>query len=299
MSAVLNLATGWLHFLALTVSLGAVACRWVLLRRGVFDGDDALAEARRTAARLGVFTGLALVVSFGLIFARQLAEFRDPFVPLWEDVGLLVRGTSWGTTWAIGAAAAFLLPPAFALAARGRSTGWVLATALALGLGVVPGLMGHANSGEMRALTLPADVLHVWAVGAWIGGLATLLTLEATRGAAPDGRTPSYLPDLVPRFSPMAITSVVVLGATGLLASWAHLPSVASLWTSSYGRLLMVKLALVAVVLALGAVNFRRLTPRLGEEAGRSAMRRAATIEFLVANVVLAITAIFVRTPPM
>lgn len=299
MSSGLSLVIGWLHFLSVTLALGAVAGRWVLLTPRTLSDAGLLAEARRTAARLGTAAGLALVVSMGLIFARQLTEFRDPFSPVSGEVRLLLGGTPWGTTWLLGTVAAVLVPVAFGWAARGRRGGWSLASILALGFGAFPALTGHANAGDLRGLTLPADILHVWAVGAWVGGLAVILTLEITRGATHDPEAFSYLPALVPRFSPLAVTSVAVLGATGLLAAWIHLPTVGSLWTSAYGRLLLLKLALVGVVLGLGAINFKRLTPRLDDEAGRSTMRRAATIEFLVANLVLAITALLTRTAPM
>ena len=50
-----------------------------------------------------------------------------------------------------------------------------------------------------------------------------------------------------------------------------HLDGVGALVSTGYGRLLLVKVVLVGAVLALGARNFKRLTPKLGEAAGRSA----------------------------
>jgi len=85
----------------------------------------------------------------------------------------------------------------------------------------------------------------------------------------------------------------------GLFASWVHLDGVGALVTSAYGRLLLLKLALVAGVLALGALNSKRLTPTLGAPAGRSAMRRSATLGFALANLLLAVTAVLVRASPM
>jgi putative copper export protein len=187
----------------------------------------------------------------------------------------------------------------FRLAARERGGAWWSATVAALALGTFPALTGHANSGDLRPLTLMADTLHVWAVGGWIGGLALVLFLERRRRREGGAGAPSLLPVLVPRFSLLAMGSVATLAATGLFASWVHLDSVGALFMTGYGRLLLLKLALVAAVLALGAVNLKRLTPRLGESAGQEAMRRAATLEFLVANVVLAVTAILVRVSPM
>jgi copper transport protein len=92
--------------------------------------------------------------------------------------------------------------------------------------------------------------------------------------------------------------SVGVLVVSGAWAGWRELDSVAALWETGYGRLLALKVGLVAGVLVLGAINWKRLSPRLGSEAGNRAMQRSATIEFLLANVVLIVTAILVRTSP-
>jgi copper transport protein len=95
------------------------------------------------------------------------------------------------------------------------------------------------------------------------------------------------------------MVSVAVLTLTGLVASVVHLESVAALWEQRYGRLLVLKLAGVGAVLALGFLNWRRITPRLDREDGQRAMRRAASLELLIANLVLAVTAILTRTAPL
>jgi putative copper export protein len=92
---------------------------------------------------------------------------------------------------------------------------------------------------------------------------------------------------------------VASLATTGLFAAWAHLPSVGALVSTGYGRLLVLKLALVAVVLGLGALNWKKLTPRLHEAGGTNTLRRAAAVELLAAQLVLLVTALLVRTSPM
>jgi putative copper export protein len=100
-------------------------------------------------------------------------------------------------------------------------------------------------------------------------------------------------------FSPIAIASVGTLLVTGVVASWIQLGSIGDLVGTAYGRLLTLKVGVVALVLYLGAVNWRRLTPHLGAEAGQAALHRNATRELMVAQVVLLITAVLVRTDPM
>lgn len=251
---------------------------------------------RGRAGGVGVLASFLVLLGLALVLGRQLAEFRDPFVPLSEDLSLLM-GSAWGTAWYAAAGAALVALGAFGLAASGRSSGWWLAVPAVATLSVFPGLTGHAGGVEgPRLLALAADGAHVLAAGGWVGTLAVVLFLErrARREAAG-----SLLPALVPAFSPLAMASVAVLAVTGVWAAWLHLPGVASLWTDAYGRLLLLKLALVAGVLGLGAVNYRRLAPRLGEAAGDRALRRSATVELVVANLVLLVTAVLVRTSPL
>lgn len=299
MTSAFSAIVGWTLFGGLTLSIGAVVSRWLILPRAFAGGDPSVATHRQEAARIGLAGAVLAMVGVALYFARQLQEFRDPFVPWTEDATLLLTGTAWGATWTQAAVAVVLLAIAFAIAVSGRSFGWWLATPLVLALGVFPGLTGHAAGVEtLRGLSLVADAAHVWAAGAWIGGLAVLLHLE--REARGDhGADGSLLPALVPCFSRVAIASVAVLALTGLFASWTHIETFGALVSTAYGRTLLLKLGLVGVVLALGARNFRRLTPNLGTGEGNEAMRRSATLELLVGELVLIVTAVLVRTAPM
>ena len=67
----------------------------------------------------------------------------------------------------------------------------------------------------------------------------------------------------MPRFSAVALVSVLVLLASGTWASILHLPVLNALWTTSYGQAIMVKAALLAAAMVLGAINLLRTKPRL------------------------------------
>jgi len=311
-AAALGALTGWLLFATLVLVLGSLAGRWLLLPRierasdngspgappdGPWPGSSAvpphLVEA---ASRLGFFASLTLPLAIALVFVRQLHEFRDPFVPWQEDASLLI-GTEWGRTWIGAAAAAVAAPIVFALCRLRIRGAWPLATLIVLTLALFPSLTGHAAGTQaLRPFTLAADSLHVVAAGAWMGGLALVLYAERRwRGVYGSG---SVLPVLVPAFSPVAIGCVLVLIGTGLFASWIHLDGVSALAFTPYGRLLLLKLGLVAVALGLGARNWRVLTPRLHTPGGPAALRRTGLTELVVAQLVLLVTAVLVRTSP-
>lgn len=294
MGPALDALTGWTLFAGLTLSIGAVVARWVILPRASADGVAGLAALARRAAAVGLAGAALTALGVGLYFVRQLLEFRDPFVPWTEDAALLLS-TSWGTAWKWAVVATLVLVAAFVVARAGRRPGWLFATPVALALAAFPGLTGHAAGVEdAGGLALFFDALHVTAAGAWIGGLAVVL--HASRGGA-DGH--GTLEHLVPTFSTVAIVAVSLLVLTGTYAGWLHVAGLGALLTTSYGRTLLVKLALVAVVAGLGARNFRLLTPRLGTTDGDRAMRRSATLELVVAQVVLVATALLVRTSPV
>jgi len=289
-------ATGWLFFLLLLVAIGSVGTRWLILPRA--EGLEDRAGLLTATAGIGLFSTLGLVPALVGLLHRQVQELRFPGDP-WLDAAQTVLGTSWGDAWWLAFWAAFMGILSFAGAYKGRldrvarRLAWATATMALLPLAFFPGRTGHANAAASRTLALALDALHIVSAGLWIGGLGVLLLLAwRHRGGA------DVLASLVPKFSPVAMGSVGLLVASGAWAGWRELDTFGALWQTSYGRLLVLKVALVGGVLALGAINWKRLSPRLGSETGNRAMRRSATAEFLLANVVLIVTAILVRTSP-
>jgi putative copper export protein len=247
-------------------------------------------------ALIGWFYFAALLAAIGA------ALVGTTLVPWTEDAHLLLTGTPWGRAWlwASGATALVVLLGWFAR--RGSQAASLCAAMGLVALATYPAFSGHASgTGDLKALSIAADTLHVLAAGAWIGGLASVLALDRAWARSPEfaqGGQASLLPVLVPKFSPVALTAFTVLAVTGVFASWLHLDGVGALLTTPYGRLLAAKVALVGVVVVFGAINWRRMTPRLGEADGPSLLRRSAAVELTVANAVLLVTAILVRTSP-
>ncbi|WP_329385176.1 copper resistance CopC/CopD family protein [Streptomyces sp. NBC_01716] len=131
-------------------------------------------------------------------------------------------------------------------------------TVVAAGIAGTWALSEHASTGIQTGLAMPLDVLHLLAVAAWLGGLVSLLVALY--------RTPDIERAAVRRFSRIAFGSVVVLAATGLYQAWRQVGSWSALTGTSYGQLLLAKVALIAVL--LGAAWFsRRWTGLLGEHA--------------------------------
>ncbi|MFJ4007829.1 copper resistance CopC/CopD family protein [Streptomyces sp. NPDC090023] len=186
------------------------------------------------------------------------------------------------------------------------TTGAILAVALALTWSAAE----HASAGIQVPLAITSTTLHLLATAAWLGGLAALL--PTLRAGLPS--------QVVTRFSRMALTSVIVLVVTGVYQSWRGLGSWQALTDTTYGRVLLAKLAAVALLLAVAAWS-RRWTARLAdvpaakvlEPAGGPplpapappapgipvrALRRSVLAEAGVGVVVLVLTTLLTSTLP-
>ncbi|MFD7082347.1 copper resistance CopC/CopD family protein [Streptomyces sp. NPDC059918] len=149
-------------------------------------------------------------------------------------------------------------PDAAGPGVRGRLTGGLLAAALT----VTWAAAEHASAGIQVALAMPVAALHLLAMGVWLGGLVTLLILLRRRPS--DGQ--DVPASAVGRFSALAFGAVAVLVGTGVYQSWRQVGSWEALSTTSYGKILLVKVA--AVILVLWVASFsRRWTARLVHEA--------------------------------
>ncbi|MEW2314037.1 copper resistance CopC/CopD family protein [Streptomyces bauhiniae] len=157
--------------------------------------------------------------------------------------------------------ALLLLAVVFGLVLRRRpvprpaavTAGAILAVALALTWSAAE----HASAGIQVPLAIASTTLHLLATAAWLGGLAALLlTLRA----------PAVPPQVVTRFSRLALTSVIVLVVTGVYQSWRGLGTWQALTETTYGRVLLAKLVAVGVLLGAAAWS-RRWTGRLSTTA--------------------------------
>jgi copper transport protein len=164
------------------------------------------------------------------------------------------------------------------------------AVAAAAAVLLVPGLAGHAAQTSPRGAMLLFDWLHLSAGSIWVGGLIGLLVLWRS---FPVARRVAGLVVCVPRFSNTAFVSVLVLIGSGIGASLVHLPTFASLWQTSYGQALLVKIGLLAAAMLLAAGNLLRTRPRLlaYRERPELAPGAAALLRRLVAGEVLLVVA--------
>jgi copper transport protein len=304
-------AARWAAFLTLMAAIGIFALRMgaarPLVRRVRDTHLRALTVAFVVSSALALVAIPVYVVLATADFALRSAFDLGALAPL-LSVSAFGRGFLWlELCFALFTAAALVAlwvdrpdreqrSVAELLAGTGA---WLGAAAVLL----VPGLAGHAAQTSPRGWALAFDWLHMAAGSIWVGGLVGLLVLAASLPAA---RRVAGLAFCVPRFSNVAFVSVLALIGSGIGSSLLHLPTLASLWSTSYGQALLAKIAILLVAMLLAAVNLLRTRPRLAACAQQpelgpgaaSLLRRLVGGEtLLVAGAVLA-AAILTSLPP-
>lgn len=291
----------WAEFIGLLAALGAVAFHFLVAAPMRARGFDAAARDASDGARLLGAGALVLVLATGLARlhgeARALGAPDDPLqMRAIRDVAL---GTTWGTGWLVGAIAASVGLLAL-LAARRSATGWTGAALASFGLIATPALTGHANATEgTRLLAVLSDALHVAGAGAWLGTLLMVLLagLGATGRVPADERGPSTSA-MLGAYHRVALVGVAAVVLSGVISTVLRVGSWDALTHSSYGSLLLYKVFIFLFVGLVGLYNWKKVLPRIEKADGVRKLRRSATIELLVATVVLALTAALVATQP-
>ena len=280
---VIKAITELVQFVGYFLAIGAVGFRFGVVRRtrGISDEAKEILRADKAAVfgMIGVLLiGLALVggpyinaITHNKTFGESLPKNLSAFEFRLAMLALALVG--------------------FALV-RVASSVWTLAA-----IGILFAVLQPIYTGKLSG---KVNAVHILAASTWLGTLL-VLTMIGIRGviksAAAGQQRAELVYDLVNSFSPLALTAATIVGISGLTTAWLHLKRVSSLWTTSYGLTLIVKLILVGIVVALGAWNWRRVRPSLGDEGSELTIRRSATMELTFAALVLIATSVLVTLP--
>ena len=291
----LAIVSRWLNFLAIVGMIGAVCARMFVLPRTRVD----TATARQFRIRVWRYARLAGALSIFALFLRlftQSAAIHGAAEAFSLDrISMMLAITPWGHAWGIQAAATGIFLIGLVIAVR-RHAGWAMALAAAAALAFVPAMSGHAAAvKENVAFSVAVDALHVFGASLWIGSLG-ILVLAAIGARA--HFSPGHLRALVAAFSPTALTGAAIVVVSGALRALEHVTELGQLVSTGYGRMLLIKLAVVGLIAALGFFNWRVATPALNDDVGAARLRRAATTEVILGVAVLLATAVLVALPP-
>jgi len=282
----------WIWFLGIALAIGALGVRLIVLRGlpvprsldrriAVAAGIGCIVELQAGVAAFSLRSEDALQLSFGRFLYGDLSpmastRFGEAFITMTLVFALVLALVY--LAWLLDRVVFFV--PAFALAVL-----------------VVGGLSisGHDGSGDPGSSwkTEIADWVHLTAASLWIGGLATMALLLWR--SAPELRRPMFL-----RFSRMATILIVLVLAAGTYMAIVRLPHLHDLWSTGYGRVLLVKIALVCLALAWGAFHHFLVRPALerADEGFLSHIGRSLIGESMVGVAVLLVAAVLVDSKP-
>jgi putative copper resistance protein D len=185
-------------------------------------------------------------------------------------VTVVLTRTRFGEDWLLRFTLAVLLGLCL-LGQRWRAVGAIGWAALLLAALMLASLAwaghGAATPGPPGDLHLAADIFHLLGAGLWLGTLPPLILLLAEARRTGDAGWAAVARTATRRYSMLALTSVTVLLAGGLVNTWFLAGTVPALVGTEYGRLLLAKIGLFIVMLMVAAVNLLRLTPRLAGPA--------------------------------
>ena len=278
----------WAYFLSLTLLIGGLGFRLL-----VAPGTLPPRAERRFYLVTGA--GVVAVLEVGIIAFLLRAEgaLQLPFGRLlYGDLSPIAGGTRLGqafTAMTLGYALVAALLYLAWLTDR-RVLLWpafVFAIAFASGLS----LSGHsAVDAGSSWLSQLADWVHLSAAALWLGGLLQLVVVVFP--TAPELRKNAFL-----RFARLAPVLIGLLLAAGVYLSLLRLPHVSDLWQESYGRVLLLKLALVWIALSWGAFHHFVVTPLL--ERGRVPwLPRSLAGEAALGTAILLVAAVLVDSKP-
>jgi copper transport protein len=262
----------WLSLLGACGAAGLLLCWLLVIQPASRDLDDAAYDRVQSHVyRLAIgATGVGLLGSL-VALGVQTATVGDLSLGNAWDV---LIDTSWGFYWLARVALLAVLSVIFT-----TPTLWddppprlpAVGGLVVAGAVLVPfALISHAaaqSSGKPAAVA--SDWLHLASSAVWVGGLLALLAglVYGTRGLQGRARRQAYA-SAIPRFTTLALVSVVILVASGFYSAWLEIGNLTALTDTDYGRTLLVKLALMVPMLGLGLLNQRVIGPRLRHSAG-------------------------------
>jgi putative copper resistance protein D len=307
------------HFSAAIMLTGVFAFERLVSGPVFRQSGAAGASAAGLHRRLGwlAWASLALAIGSGAawLIAVAVSMSGKPLgIALSQGaVPIVLTRTRFGEDWQLRFALAVALGVCLSVQGRrrwraSRAIGW---TALLLAAVMLASLAwaghGAATPGPPGDLHLTADIFHLLGAGLWLGTLPPLVLLLVEARRIGDAEWAAVARTATRRYSRLAVASVTVLLAGGVVNTWFLAGTVPALVGTEYGRLLLAKIGLFIAMLLVAAVNLLRLTPRLANSSSRTLNAVWETIARLQTNArleaalglgVLAIVGVLGTLPP-
>ena len=318
-----------LHIAALAGLLGLLAFRWLIWRR-VWSGERSFAAGDRTTVlewgrdqfwlAFGSLALIAMLTEGYLLVVKSaiangvglLANIQNP-----EGISQVLQDTRFGDLVQLRGALLFIV---FGTATwqflsefgSGRNPKPAAAVGRAVPALVMAGLLaaillgvaysGHAAVAPMSNVQIGVHAAHIAALAVWITGLALALVVLARvpKIAPTDGQRISS--ETLGAFSAVATLAIAAAFVTGSIRAASHLTGPDQLITTTYGQLILLKLALLLPIGVLALRNrrilnaFRRLPAP--SDAALLMVRRGVAVEIAVSVLIILVAGVLAASEP-
>jgi copper transport protein len=265
--------------------LGLVGCgiTGALLVRGLDDPQN------KTILRLAVGETAVAVLGTLLLIAGQITDAGASLADL--PASSLGRDAVLRLAPLVDAAVLTLAAWRIDGAGRVRVRRWlVVAAGVSGGLALlVEAVLSHAASETLAPAQIALQWFHLLAVGLWLGGLVVLLI--QVRGVETVSKA-----QIARRFANLAGLGLAAVVATGTLRAIVDIGSLDALFSTDFGRLVLLKVALLIPIAGLGALNHFRNVP--AAIRGLGPLRRTGSLEISIGTAILLVAALLVNTAP-
>ncbi|RVW04793.1 cytochrome c oxidase assembly protein [Rhodococcus spongiicola] len=254
-------------------------------KTGVLDVDGY--RAVRAASHAAFAWALCAVLLVPLTLSDTSGQpFTEAIKPenLWSAIGQVENAVAWAWT----AGLALVLAVAARLALRWSWTPFLLLLSV---ITMMPlAFTGHSSAGGSHDVATNSLIWHLVGAAFWAGGLFALLAHARRRGAHSDVAAR--------RFSFVATICFVAMAVSGVVNAFVRVP-LDEVLTTTYGRLVLAKVAALVVLGVFGWFHRRRSLPALeADPESRGALLRFAGAEALVFAATIGLAVGLGRTPP-
>ena len=313
----------WIEYLAMMSLFGGFIFQLLIARPSVRKAEGLPDDERTTVLESSMrrftrssWVGIA-VLALGVVAALIVqtamvldVSFFKAFVP--SNLFQVLFKTGFGGPWFLQTMMLVLLAVIVLMFSRWRRLWllWAGVTCMTV-MFLAVSLMGHAGAiaMEWRSAAI-SDWLHLVFAGVWVGGLFHLvLNLKPALNKVGAPQRVRVLNRVIPIFTRYAVPSTILIALTGIYNSWIHLDSFNSLWTTAYGKTVLLKVAIFIPMVALGGLNTFVLHPRTKRLLAREAaidehgqmsrsFHRSVLVEALLGVAVLLAAAILAFLTP-
>ncbi|WDT93937.1 copper resistance protein CopC/CopD [Thermoleophilum album] len=225
---------------------------------------SALARRRRAVERLHARAGLAALVGAVCVALADATRAAGAFDPAALSDFLLQSRAGVGRTAVIAALALALFAPR-----RGPARQLFCLVAIA-----ALALSGHAASADPQAIAVAAVFVHVVAGSAWLGGILALAAAWWRELGSEGPLRRALVPAVLEPFGLVALPAFLLVVVAGGANAALSIGSPRELWESDWGRVLLLKIELVALVAAVSGAHALVLRPRLGRSGASTTTER-------------------------